>query len=100
MQWPFKSTIRFAGQDGNVVRIQYAVSAMSGSEARIELERRLLGHEVFGYVVEEVVAATGQEAAQLKLPDGCVQLLGYHERRKIIMHGIDAATSQAWLSTC
>ena len=23
MQWPFKSTIRFAGQDGNVVRIQY-----------------------------------------------------------------------------
>ena len=49
---------------------------MSGSEAKSELEARLLGQEVFGYVIEEVVAATGQEAAQLKLPDGCVQLLG------------------------
>jgi hypothetical protein len=76
MQWPFKTTVRFAAADGNVVRLQYAVSAMSGSEAKIELEGRLLGQEVFGYVVEEVVAATGQEAAQLKLPDGCVQLLG------------------------
>jgi hypothetical protein len=76
MQWPFKTTVRFSGRDGNVVRLQYAVSAMSGSEAKIELERRLLGQEAFGYVVEEVVAATGQEAAQLKLPDGCVQLLG------------------------
>jgi hypothetical protein len=76
MQWPFKTTVRFAGRDGNVVRLQYAVSAMSGSEAKIELERRLLSQEAFGYVVEEVVAATGQEAAQLKLPDGCVQLLG------------------------
>jgi hypothetical protein len=76
MQWPFKTTVRFAGRDGNVVRLQYAVSAMSGSEAKIELERRLLGQEAFDYVVEEVVAATGQEAAQLKLPDGCVQLLG------------------------
>jgi hypothetical protein len=76
MQWPFKTTVRFAGRDGNVVRLQYAVSAMSGSEAKIELERRLLGQEAFDYVVEEVVAATGQEAAQLKLPHGCVQLLG------------------------
>ena len=76
MQWPFKTTVRFAGRDGNVVRLQYAVSAMSGSEAKIELERRLLGQEAFDYVVEEVVAATGQEAAQLRLPDGCVQLLG------------------------
>ena len=76
MQWPCKTTVRFACRDGNVVRLQYAVSAMSGSEAKIELERRLLGQEAFGYVVEEVVAATGQEAAQLKLPDGCVQLQG------------------------
>ena len=76
MQWPFKTTVRFAAGDGNVIRLQYAVSAMSGSEAKTELERRLVGQEVFGYVVEEVVAATGQEAAQLKLPDGCVQLLG------------------------
>ena len=41
MQWPFKTTVRFAGRDGNVVRLQYAVSAMSESEAKQELERRL-----------------------------------------------------------
>jgi len=76
MQWPFKTTVRFAGRDGNMVRLQYAVSAMSESEAKRELEQRLFGQEVFGYVVEDVVAATGKEAAQLKLPDGCIQLLG------------------------
>ena len=76
MQWPFKTTVRFAGRDGNVVRLQYAVSAMSESEAKQELERRLLGQEVFGYTVEDIVAATGKEAAQFNLPDGCIQLLG------------------------
>ena len=76
MQWPFKTTVRFAADDGNVVRLQYAVSATSGSEAKGELERRLLGQEVFGYVIEDTVAATGQEAAQLNLPNGCIQLLG------------------------
>jgi hypothetical protein len=76
MQWPFKTTVKFAGRDGNVVRLQYAVSAMSEREAKQELERRLLGQEVFGYTVEDVVAATGMEAAQLRLPQGCIQLLG------------------------
>jgi hypothetical protein len=47
---------------------------VSASEAQIELQQRLLGEEVFGYVVEDVVAATGQEAFQFKLPDNCVQL--------------------------
>ena len=72
MQWPFKTTVKFEGRDGHVVRLQYAVCAMSESE----LQRRLLGQEVFGYTVEDIVAATGKEAAQLNLPDGCVQLLG------------------------
>ena len=76
MQWPFKTTVKFAGRDGNVVRLQYAVSAMSERDAKQELERRLLGQEVFGYTVEDVVAATGMEAAQLQLPEGCIQLLG------------------------
>jgi hypothetical protein len=76
MQWPFKTTVRFARNDGNIIRLQYAVSAMSETEAKRELELRLLGQEVFGYVVEDIVAATGKEAAQLKLPDNCIQLLG------------------------
>ena len=76
MQWPFKTIIKFIGRDGKVVRVHCAVSAMSASEAKVELEQRLLGEEVFGYVVEEVVPATGQEAFQLKIPNNCVQLLG------------------------
>jgi hypothetical protein len=76
MQWPFKTTVSFVTPYGKVVRVQYAVSAMSASEAQIELRQRLLGEEVFGHVVEDVVAATGQEAFQFKLPDNCVQLLG------------------------
>jgi hypothetical protein len=75
MQWPFKTTVSFVAPYGKVVRDQYAVSAMSAAEAQIELQNRLLGEEVFGYVVEDVVAATGQEAFQLQLPDNCVQLL-------------------------
>ena len=76
MQWPFKTTIAFGSAEGKVLRLQYAVSAMSASEAKNELEQRLLGEEVLGYIVEEVVPATGQEAFQLKLPENCVQLLG------------------------
>jgi hypothetical protein len=34
----------------------------------LELERRLLGQEVFVYQIENVEAATGAEAAQLNLP--------------------------------
>jgi hypothetical protein len=30
----------------------------------------------FGYIIENVVAATKDEAAMFKLPSGCVQLLG------------------------
>jgi hypothetical protein len=76
MQWPFKTTVSFAGAQGKVVRVHYAVSAVSASQAKTELEQRLSREEVFGYVVEEVVAATGQEAFEFKLPENCVQLLG------------------------
>jgi hypothetical protein len=76
MQWPFKTTISFAGPHGKVVRVLYAGSAVSASQAKTELEQRLSREEVFGYVVEEVVAATGREAFQLMLPENCVQLLG------------------------
>lgn len=49
---------------------------MSGTEAKSKLAHRLLVEELIGYVVEDAVPVTGQEAAALKLPDGCVQLLG------------------------
>jgi hypothetical protein len=75
MQWPFKTTVRFDGEQGSTTRLHYAVSAESASEAKSELERRFLGQEVFGYTIEHVVAATGHEAAQFELPNGCVMLL-------------------------
>ena len=75
MQWPFKTTIKFVSDDCQTKRLQYAVSAASAAAAKAELERRLLGQEVFGYQIENVVAATGAEAAQLNLPDGCVMFL-------------------------
>ena len=71
----FKTTIKFVSNDRQTRRLQYAVSAASAAAAKAELERRLLGQEVFGYQIENVVAATGAEAAQLNLPDGCVMLL-------------------------
>jgi hypothetical protein len=58
MQWPFKTTIKFVSGDRQK-RLQYVVAADSAAAAKAELERRLLGQEVFGYQIETVVAATG-----------------------------------------
>ena len=74
MQWPFKTTVRYAGEQ-RTVRVQYAVCADSASAAKQEILRRFADEGVEGYAVEQVIAATGQEAAQLHLPDGCVVLL-------------------------
>ena len=66
MYRPFKTTAKFATDDAQEIRLEYLVSAKSSTEAKSELERRLLGQEVFGYIVEKVVAATKQEAAFFK----------------------------------
>jgi hypothetical protein len=71
MQWPFKTTVRYDRTE-TTVRVQYAVCADNYRAAKQELMRRLAQQEVEGYVIEQVVAATGREAAQLNLPDGCV----------------------------
>jgi hypothetical protein len=77
MYWPFKTTVRFHGsQDEIESRLDYLVSAGNSIEAKLELERRLLAQEVFGYKIESVVAATSEEAAKFTLPAGCVMLLG------------------------
>jgi hypothetical protein len=66
----------FVDGNGQKDRLSYAVSADNVIEARSQLERRLLAQEVHGYTVESVIAATVGEAANLKLPAGCVQLMG------------------------
>jgi hypothetical protein len=76
MHWPFKTTVKFTTDGAQEIRLEYLVSANSSIAAKCELERRLIDQEVFGYIVEKVVAATTQKAAMFKLPSGCVQLLG------------------------
>ena len=68
MYRPFKTTVKFNSDDGREIRLQYLVSADNSIEAKCELERRFLSQEVFGYRIEEVVAATSEEAAIFKLP--------------------------------
>jgi hypothetical protein len=75
MQWPFKTTVRYAAAQ-QIIRVQYAVCADSISAAKDQLLRRFADQGVEGYDVEHIVAATGQEAAQLNLPDDCCVLLG------------------------
>jgi hypothetical protein len=51
------------------------VCADNVGAARRQLLRRFTEQHVDGYEIENVVAATGQEAARLNLPDDCVVLL-------------------------
>ena len=74
MQWPFKTTVRYV-QEHKTVRIQYAVCAHNVAAAKRELLRRFTERQVNGYEIEYVVAASGQEAARLNLPDDCIVLL-------------------------
>jgi hypothetical protein len=76
MFWPFLTTVKFQNENGGVVRLEYAVSAVDRDHARSELKRRFLDQQVFGYEVEKVTAATSLEAMALKLPERCVILLG------------------------
>jgi len=71
MQWPFKTTVRYA-QEHKTVRIQYAVCA---DNVKRELLRRFTEQQMNGYDIEYVVAASGHEAARLNLPDDCIVLL-------------------------
>jgi hypothetical protein len=77
MYWPFKTTIAFRNDNGEELRLTYAVSAGDMIDAKCELERRLKDLGIFGYTIETIVAATNREANRFNLPAGCVQLLGY-----------------------
>jgi hypothetical protein len=75
MFWPFKTVIKFMDRNGREQRLCYAVSAKTSDEAKAEIKSRLLSQEIFGFTVEQVVAATIGEAREIDLPNGCVQLL-------------------------
>jgi hypothetical protein len=76
MYWPFVTTVAFDSQDGGVSRLEYAVSAVSSSDAAAELQRRFLNNELFGYRIESVIAATGEQERSLNLPPRCITLIG------------------------
>ena len=75
MHWTFLTTVRFQNDDGGVVRLEYAVAAYDTVEAKTELARRFMDHEVFGYTIENIVAVSDAQAASLNLPARCVVLL-------------------------
>ena len=75
MYWPFKTILKFVDGGGRVQRLCYAVSATSSDEAQDAIRSRLFAQEIFGFTVEQVVAATAGEAREFDLPKGCVQLL-------------------------
>ena len=75
MHGTFLTTVRFQNDDSGVVRVEYAVAAKDTMEAKKELARRLMDHEVFGYTIENIVAASEGQAASLNLPARCVMLL-------------------------
>jgi hypothetical protein len=75
MQVPFVTTVSFADRDGSAVHLQYGVSAGSETEARSEIERRLINQELYNYSILEIRRATSVEAASLDLAAGSIKLL-------------------------
>jgi hypothetical protein len=72
---PFVTTVSFADHNGSAVRLHYGVSAGNESEARSELERRLINQELYNYSILEVRRATSSEAESLNLLAGTTKLL-------------------------
>jgi hypothetical protein len=75
MHVPFVTTVSFADRNGTAVHLQYGVSAGDETEARSEIERRLINQELFNYSILEIRRATSSEAASLDLPVGTIKLL-------------------------
>lgn len=75
MHVPFVTTVSFADRDGTAVHLQYGVSAGSETEARSEIERRLINQELYNYSILEIRRATSVEAASLDLAAGSIKLL-------------------------
>jgi hypothetical protein len=75
MHRPFVTTVKFENEDGNVVRVEYAIAAVDMIAAKTELERRFVDLEIVGYTIERVIEATTLQAQMLKLPPHCVMLL-------------------------
>jgi hypothetical protein len=75
MHVPFVTTVSFADRDGTAVHLQYGVSAGDETEARSEIERRMINQELFNYSILEIRRATSSETASLDLPAGTIKLL-------------------------
>jgi len=75
MYVPFVTTVSFADHDGTTVHLKYGVSAGDETEARGEIERRLINQEIYNYSIAEIRPATSNEAASLDLKAGSIKLL-------------------------
>jgi hypothetical protein len=75
MSVPFVTTVSIADRDGMKVKLQYGVAAGSETEARSEIERRLISQELCSYSIVEIRRATSSEAQALNLKAGAIKLL-------------------------
>jgi hypothetical protein len=75
MHRPFVTTVKFENEDGDVVRVEYAIAALDTIAAKAELERRFVDLEIVGYTIEQIIEATTLQAQMLNLPPRCVILL-------------------------
>jgi hypothetical protein len=76
MYVPFVTTVSFSDHNGTAIHLHYGVSAGDASEARSEIERRLINQELYNYSILEVRPATSStEAETLKLTAGGTKLL-------------------------
>lgn len=75
MYRPFVTTVKFETEDGDAVRVEYAVAAADTIAAKAELERRFIDLEIAGYTIEQIMEVTTLQAQTLNLPPYCVMLL-------------------------
>jgi hypothetical protein len=75
MHRPFVTIVKFETEDGEAVRVEYAVAAIDTTAAKTELEQRFVDLEIVGYTIEQIREATTFQAQMLNLPPRCVMLL-------------------------
>lgn len=97
MHRPFVTTVKFENDDGDVVRVEYAVAADDTTAAKTELEQRFVDLEIVGYTIERIMEATTFQARLFELPPRCVMLLG-HEGPGTDAQAASALGATSWLN--
>jgi len=86
MQWPFKTTVRYA-QEHKTVRIQYAVCADNVTAAKRELLRRFTEQQMNGYEIEYVVEPRSRAAQSSRRLRSSARIVNDSRRKSPAVRG-------------